>query len=103
MRQLESGGRSRPIAAEPSAIAESLINRLVVSPDRVHATIVILGVAGACSYQPTPGVLFCSMAIAQDVREIAPLIQEAFLSGIDATSSSINQGRRRPLFAEPSG
>lgn len=83
-RQLESGERPRPMAADPRPIAEALIERLPVAPDRLNATIEILGVSGDWSYQPRPGALLCSLAVAQDGDKVATLIEATFVSALGA-------------------
>lgn len=82
-QQLENRQVPRPIAVDPRPIAEALIERLAISPDRLNAVIEVLGVAGDWSYQPAPCVLLCSMAVAQDAGKIAPLIEATFLSAVD--------------------
>ena len=83
LEQLERREPPRPISADLHPITNSLVERLAVSPDRLHTTIEVLGVAGDWSYQPFPGALWCSMAVAQDADMIAPLIEATFVSGIE--------------------
>lgn len=83
LEQLERREPPRPISADLHPIADSLVERLAVSPDRLNATIEVLGVAGDWSYQPFPGALLCSMSVAQDAEMIAPLIEATFVSGIE--------------------
>lgn len=84
-QQLERIDIPRPVAADPAPIAESLIERLHLSPGQLSVTIEVLGVIGDWSYRPLPGVLVCSMAVAQDDEKIVPLIEATFLSSIDAS------------------
>lgn len=67
-----------------SRVVESLVARLGVSPDRLRAGVIVLSVEGDWSNIALPGVLLCSVRVAQDVERIAPLVEAAFLSGLEA-------------------
>jgi hypothetical protein len=65
-------------------VAEEVIAAHGVSPDRVDATVHVLHVTGAWSYVARPGVVFCSVGVANDPVAGRALLREAFVSGLDA-------------------
>ena len=92
--------RSRGLSHLPiAAIVLRVVKRAGVSPGRVRAGVSILGVRGDWSAVPVPGLLLCSASLAADAQKLAPLVESAFVSGIDAQVVPLpnRERKRRPL------
>ena len=77
--------RSRGLSHLPIAtIVQGVVQRAGVSPGRVRAAVSVLGVRGNWSARPLPGLLLCSASLAADAQKLAPLVESAFASGVDA-------------------
>ncbi|MDA8297985.1 MAG: hypothetical protein M0004_15660 [Actinomycetota bacterium] len=93
--------RTRGLAHLPvSAIAEGVIQRFGVSPGRVRAAVVVLGVQGEWSALPFAGLLLCSASLAIDAQKLTPLLEGAFASGT-AAEGVVIPGRTRKTRALP--
>lgn len=81
--------------------AEAVAQRLGVALDRLRAGLLVIDVEGDWADLSAPGVLVCSSAAANDSRRLATLIEEVFVSGLDATAVPlpVAQPRWRPLPA----
>jgi hypothetical protein len=92
--------RSRGLSHLPIAtIVQGVVQRAGVSPGRVRAAVSILGVRGDWSAVPVPGLLLCSASLAADAQKLAPLVEFAFVSGVDAQEVALpaQERKRRPL------
>jgi len=92
--------RSRGLSHLPiAAIVQGVVQRAGVSPGRVRAAVSILGVRGDWSALPVPGLLLCSASLAADAQKLAPLVESAFVSGIDAQEVALpaQERKQRPL------
>ncbi len=73
---------TRSLAVDVRAVAEGLIEQLEVSPDRLRAGVVVLGVEGSWWYSPSPGALVCSIAVSQDGAQMASLLRSVLQAGL---------------------
>jgi len=100
-RRLATGDpSSRGLSHLPTAaIVQRVVQRAGVSPGRVRAAVSILGVRGDWSAVPLPGLLLCSASLAANAQKLAPLVESAFVSGIDAQEVALpaQERKRRPL------
>lgn len=73
--------------------------RLEVPFGRIRAAVFVLGVRGQWSALPLPGLLLTSPSLAADSGPLAPLLDAAFASGVDAPVVPLPSRERkfRPL------
>lgn len=94
------GSRPRHLVQQPiSAIAQNVVDRIQVSAGRVRAALAILAVSGKWSTMPVPGFLLCSTSLAADTERLHPLLEAAFVSGVDAQAMPLpaREPKARPL------
>ena len=92
----------RDLSEDPtSAIAQSVVERLHVSPGQVRAAVSILDVLGEWSAMPFPGLLLCSPSVVADAQRLLPLLDAAFVSGVDAPEVPLpaREPKPRPMPA----
>jgi hypothetical protein len=92
----------RDLSQDPtSVIAQSVVERLHVSPGQVRAAVSILDVLGEWSATPFPGLLLCSPSVVADAQRLLPLLDAAFVSGVDAPEVPLpaREPKPRPMPA----
>jgi len=96
-RDPRSRGLSHLLPIE--TLAQAVARRAGVPAGRVRAAVSILALRGDWSAQPLPGLLLCSDSLAADAARLGPLVEAAFLSGIDAPPVALpaREPRQRPL------
>lgn len=83
-------------------IAEALVARLGVRPGQLRAGVIVAAVAGTWFSLAAPGVLLCSESIVADPERFAALVEEAFVSGLDAVEMPLSAHRRKNRPPPPS-
>ena len=80
-------------------IAEALAERLGVQPGRLRAAVFVVGVEGKWSSLVAPGVLLCSESIMVNPERFPALVEETFVSGLEALEVTLPayQRKARPL------
>lgn len=63
-------------------LADRLVRRFGVPPDRLRIGIFVVPVRGGWSHLAAPGVLLCSPAVAADSAHFLRLVEAAFVSGL---------------------
>jgi hypothetical protein len=101
LRSLDPRARSLP-HIPLSAIAESVMERLEVSPARVRAAVSILDAEGDWSALPVPGLLLVSASLAADEQRLVPLLDAAFISGVEAPAVPLPTRHRKVRQLPPS-
>ena len=82
----DSGDGTLPSWTSYKAVAEAVIDEYQVSPNRVKAGVIILGVTGTWSCIPEPGVLLCSEEAFADNYLFTAELKKAFETGLNRTS-----------------
>jgi serine/threonine protein kinase/WD40 repeat protein len=71
-------------------VREAMVSKVVLSPDRVHAALVVLGASGQGVAQPTPGIRLYEIATGRMAR---------LLEGSDEVEAMTNGGFGAPVFS----
>ena len=77
------------------SIAEALVDRLRVTPGRLRAGVLVVGVEGDWSGLVVPGVLCCSESTVADSERFRALVEETFISGLDAVEVPLPTVQRK--------
>jgi hypothetical protein len=96
------GPRPRGLADLPvRSIAEEVIDRLGASPGLVRAAVFLLELHREWSAIALPGLLLCSVSLAEDTSRMVPLLEAAFAAGVGAQDVPMPARSRksRPLPA----